>query len=321
MMTAYTSLTLALSGAAGSAETPASAADFYPSTATVSFAEGDTAAKTVTVSVIADGITEGDEAFQASLFDSSFTTLVSLTGVIKDMAEGVYVWQDTSQVNEGGSLVYTVNSIAPAPLGGISIPYTLSGSASVALDYSGSATDGTLLIPAGETSARLTLHTLVDDTTEGTETVAIALGAPTGAPLIAGRDRLTTTLNDTSLAPQTLVCLQPGESFVLNRSGIAVAGAAGVETAVLAVATAGVTIDQKVEQVQFPITSSACRFQQAGGQLVVFDSSATVRLATITPQSDSDGTLLLFSDGSAEARWEYGAMSVPAWRSAQFPLR
>lgn len=312
---------LALTGAVASgADTPASAADFYPSTANISFDMGDTAAKTLTVSVIADGVTEGSEGFQVVLLDNNNTPLATLTGVVNDAAEGVYLWQDTAQANEGGSLVYNVASIAAAPPGGISIPYTLSGSAVADLDYSGSAASGTLVIPAGATSARLTLHILPDDTTEGAETVAVALGTPTGAPLIAGRGALSSTINDTSQTPQTLIYLQPGESFVLNRSGLAVKGAAGTETAVLALATAGVAIDQNVEQVQFPFAASACRFQQAGGQLVVFDSSASVRLATITPQNDSDGTLLLFSDGSAEARWEHGALAVAGVEVGAVPV-
>lgn len=311
VVTVDTVLMLTLAGAmVGSAANPASAADFFPSTASIPFQRGDTAAKAITVSAVIDGVAEGSEGFQASLLDSSATKLASLAGVVTDVANGIYLQRDTAVEKEGGSVVYTVTSLLAAPTGGIAIPYTLTGGATAALDYSGSAADGTLLIPAGATSVSLALRALADDTTEGDESVVMTLGMPQSGTLIAGWDVATAAISDTSTTPQTSAFLQTGETFVLSNAAVSVFGASGMETAVLAAKAEGIVIDQNVENVQFSLASSVCRFQQAGDQLVVLDSTASTRLATITLQTDSDGTRLVFSNGSAEARWDHGVMTL-----------
>ena len=85
-VTAATTLSVNVTGQAlGSITQTTSAADFG-TLPTVSFAAGDTAAKTVTVSVTSDGTSEGLEAYKISLLNSAFTEIATATGVISDPA-------------------------------------------------------------------------------------------------------------------------------------------------------------------------------------------------------------------------------------------
>jgi hypothetical protein len=64
VVTADTNLTINLTGSTvGAITTQASPTDFSPNSTTVSFAAGDTAAKTAIVTVVADGVSEGIEGY------------------------------------------------------------------------------------------------------------------------------------------------------------------------------------------------------------------------------------------------------------------
>lgn len=81
-LTSPATLTLSLGGAGGQA----TADDFAPSTQTVSFATGESGTKTVSVTLLKDGLKEGAESYLANLLDASGKTVATLSGLIDDPA-------------------------------------------------------------------------------------------------------------------------------------------------------------------------------------------------------------------------------------------
>ncbi len=202
VVAADTTMSINLTGAAvGGVSSTALPADFSPNSTTVTFKAGDTAAKTVNVTVIADGASEGLEGYKASLLDGTgFTEISSTTGTINDPVPALTLTADKTAVDEGSSVTYTVTSTLAAPTGGIVVPYTLGGNATLTTDYTGSAaTTGTITIAAGAKTGTLILSAKADSTTEATaEDITVTLGAVTGATITAGT--ATTTITDTSKA-------------------------------------------------------------------------------------------------------------------------
>lgn len=64
----------------------------------------------------------------------------------------------------------------------------------------------------------------------------------------------------------------------------------------------GVNVDQNVEQVRLADALSSYTFQQQGNQLLIRSSGSTTIVATVTLQNDADGTLITFSNGTAQAK-------------------
>jgi hypothetical protein len=192
-----TVLTVNLTGqAVGGITSTASASDFSAAQ-TVTFKAGETLAKTTSITVADDSTTEGIEGYKASLLDSTFTEKASTTGTITDPTT-TYVLTGASTVNEDASVTYTVTADRAAPTGGITIPYTLSGNATLTTDYTGSTlSTGTITIAAGATTGTLTLNAVADNATEATaENVIVTLGTPSTGSVTTGS--VTTAIVDTS---------------------------------------------------------------------------------------------------------------------------
>jgi Ca2+-binding RTX toxin-like protein len=148
---------------------------------------------------------DGDAAFTSNdlLIDMTGSALTSVTAAtfkvtapLVTVVPSLSLTASATSVNEGSSVIYTVTSNAVAPLGGLTVPYTLSGTATNGTDYTGGGT-GTITIAAGATTSTLTLATVADNTTEGAETITMTLGTVSGANITTGS--VTTTINNTSV--------------------------------------------------------------------------------------------------------------------------
>lgn len=205
IVTAPTTLALNITGQALGGITSTASADDFTTQGTISFAAGDTAAKTITVTVVNDNLTEGPQAYKASMLDSiTYAEKASVTGVITDALPTLTLSQGTTtSVNEGGSQTYTVTASAAAPAGGLTVPYTVTGTATSGTDYT--APTGTVTIAAGQTTGTFTIATIADKATEAgaAETMIVTLGTTTGANLstVAGATTATTSILDTSVTP------------------------------------------------------------------------------------------------------------------------
>jgi hypothetical protein len=102
---ADTALTLKLEGATvGSVSKLASTADFNPSGQTINFKAGDTAPRSVVVTVASDGLDEGLEGYRASLLDGASKTVASITGLIDDSGNSPPVVSGVANVTGAGPL-------------------------------------------------------------------------------------------------------------------------------------------------------------------------------------------------------------------------
>lgn len=95
------------------------------------------------------------------------------------------------------------------------------------------------------------------------------------------------------------VYLDSGDTFALSGAA-SVYGSTGTEKVVVNSGVTGVVVDANVERVDLPGASSAFTFKQAGNQLQVFSGSTVV--ATIPLQDDANGTQIVFSNGSVDAK-------------------
>ena len=201
-----TQLSLNLVGQALNSVTAITSANDFSPTGSVTFNAGDTAAKQITVTVLNDGNVEGLEAYEARLIDENGNEKSAVDGVITDGQPSqptlptLSFGANNNSVNEGGDSVnFTVTSDVNAPVGGISIPYTLSGSTLTSgVDYSVTPASGTITILAGSKVGILKVQTKPDDgIIKSPETVTVTLGTVSGVTL--NTNTATTTIIDTSV--------------------------------------------------------------------------------------------------------------------------
>lgn len=173
--------------------TATSPADYASTNGTLTFAPGETS-KPITVSIVNDQITEGDETFTINLSNPQNATIGTgqSTVTIKDGSGGgggttyVQFSSPTYSVAEGaGSIAITVTLSASSP-SDVTVNYATAdgpapNGASAGADYT--ATSGTLTIPAGVTSKTFSISILQDTSYEGDETVTLTLSSPSGATL------------------------------------------------------------------------------------------------------------------------------------------
>ena len=98
-----------------------------------------------------------------------------------------------------GAVTITVN-LSAASASDVSIPFTVSGTATDGSDFS--ITTSPITITAGQTSADVTVTVTDDMDVESTETVIVTLGTPTGATL-AGTTSQTISITDNDMAAAT----------------------------------------------------------------------------------------------------------------------
>lgn len=235
-----TTLSVDLVGQAlNSITTKTSADDFYPSSP-ILFNVGDTAAKQITVMVKNDGNPEGMEAYKARLIDENGMEKNSVVGAIIDGVPILNFSANNGSVNEGGDSVnFTVTSDVSAPLGGIVIPYSLSGSSATSgVDFSVSAASGTITIPVGSKVGILKVQTKLDDhIIKAPETVTVTLGAISNATF--NTNTATTTINDTSVVLES-------NKFFLSGSTSVNEGNTAIYTISHAVTNSAVTVNYAI---------------------------------------------------------------------------
>ena len=100
---------------------------------------------------------------------------------------------------------FTINLSSPAPLGGITITYNLSGTATLNTDYTNPEA-GTVTIAQNGTTATININVNDDPDIEGTETVQITLTGAT-SPATIGTASASINLNDNDLPPNPYILL------------------------------------------------------------------------------------------------------------------
>lgn len=100
---------------------------------------------------------------------------------------------------------FTITSSAAAPAGGITVSYTLAGTATLNTDYSNPQA-GTVVIAAGTTTATVTLPVTDDNDIEGPETIELTITAVT-SPAAIGTATATISLTDNDFAASPYISL------------------------------------------------------------------------------------------------------------------
>jgi len=226
------------------------AATFTASTGSITFAPGATTA-TITIDPTADTTAEGDETVALTLSAGTGYSLGSpsvATGTILDDDTKISLSVSPGSITEGtGTLGYTFTRTGDTALP-VTVNFSYSGTAGFTADYtqSGAATFGsgvgTITIPAGQSSAMITLTSVNDTIVEGSETAAFQITAGTGY----GIDTIssaTGTINDNDTAVIQLVSgtSSPGEAggthnvgvqLVITANGVAGSGTLGKDVSV-----------------------------------------------------------------------------------------
>jgi len=228
----------------------------------------------------------------ATLYGNTGIDVVTLT----DAATGVVLDQNVDHIrlpNPSGSYTFkqTGNKINV---------YDASGSTLLVSAPLQSDADGTLLgFANGTASAKLSAGVM---TLGGASLSAASPGA------------LNPTLGTNPTPPSTpssaKVYLGIADSFTLNSSGTTLYGNTGLDKVTLATGVSATVLDQNVDEVVFLSTSGNYAFKQTGNKINVYDASGSTLLTSLPVQSDADGTVLTFSNGSASAKLSAGVMTL-----------
>jgi T1SS-143 domain-containing protein len=186
-------------------------------TRTVTILAGQTSA-TFTVDPTSDTVFESNESVIATVTTATGGATVSATnnvatGTITDNDQPtVAVSVSPASVAEDGAtnLVYTFTLSNPSAFA-TTVNYTLSGSATNGTDYTGSALTGTVTIPAGSTTATITIDPTADTTFEGNETVTATINSATSnaVALTATTAAATGTITNDDTAPVVSIAVTP----------------------------------------------------------------------------------------------------------------
>ena len=209
--------------------------DYTGNAATVTIPAGATTAS-ITINPTADATVEPDETVSITVAAGAGYSVgapSSATGtILNDDVPTATISVSPASVAEDGvtNLVFTVNLSQPATTA-VSVNFTVAGTAINGVDYAAIASPVT--IPAGSSSATITVNPTADATIEADETVSLALAAGSGYTVGVPGSAVGTILND-DLPTLTIndVSQSEGDSgvtnFVFTVSLSAPAGPAGV---------------------------------------------------------------------------------------------
>lgn len=168
-------------------DTARSGADYTATSGTLTFQPGTTQL-TIEVPTREDDTAEADERFRTRLLDPDGATLADAGawGTIRDDDGGggslpYLSIADAAAVTEGGTAEFEVTLSTPSDQAVTVAFATADGTASAGSDYS--ATIGTLRFERGDTSRRIRVPVLDDETLEETEGFTMELSDPEGAGL------------------------------------------------------------------------------------------------------------------------------------------
>ncbi len=254
--------------------TATSGSDYTALSGSVTIPIGATTA-TITIPVINDVIVEGSE-----------TVIITLTGITSGSATlgGTIAATNTIADNDAAtvSIANTTNGAEAGPVNGVMtltqtlasatnsvVSYTVSGTATSGVDYT--ALSGSVTIPAGSTTATISIPVLGDLVAEGNETVIVTLSGITGLATLGTPVAATNTITDNGVAAMTVT--------TTDSAATETAGDTGAFTVVLkALPTATVTVTIG--------TSTQCTFAPATLTFTTANWNVA-QTVTVTPNDDA----------------------------------
>jgi hypothetical protein len=158
--------------------------DFTLTNGTLNFADGETS-KTFDVTIIDDSSDEPNETIKIALSNATNSATIGTNSniviTINDDDEpqptGIFQFQTATYTKTEDALPFTVTVTRTGSIGTITVPYTVSGTATSA-DHN--VTAGTLTFTNGVTSQSISVTLTNDTAEEGDETIILTLGTPVG---------------------------------------------------------------------------------------------------------------------------------------------
>ena len=195
-------------------DTALAGSDYVTTTGTISFAAGETS-KTISVPVIGDTTPEFAETFFVNLSNASGCTIsdAQALGTISNDDIPFLSIADVTAL-ESGVFTFAI-TLSQAHVLPVTFDFaTLGGSAVAGVDFTGAS--GQLTIPAGETSAQITILVADENIVEGDEAFTVILSAPQNATI--GDDTALATIlnNDETLLTVESVLIPEGNSGTTN---------------------------------------------------------------------------------------------------------
>jgi hypothetical protein len=191
--------------------TATSPADYSGGTGTLTWAPGETGAKTFTVKVNPTSATgTASKTFTVTIAAQNATVAGSGTATAQILAPGSTASQlsigDATGSESIGSMPVVV-TLAPAASGPVSVAYaTADGSATAGNDYT--TVSGTLTFAPGETSKTINVPIINDSIPERTKTFVVTLSNASGASLLRSQATVTILDDDALTAPAPRVTPQ-----------------------------------------------------------------------------------------------------------------
>jgi len=208
------------------AGTAANTTDYTTLSGSVAFAAGETS-KPIAVTPVDDNIFEGSETVIATLAAGSGYTLgantaATVTIADNDAAPTATIAATTPTANEAGPVngQFTVTLSRPSSQA-TTVNFTVTGTATSGTDYTAIGTS--VNVPAGNTTATITVTPISDATSEGNETVIVTLAAGTGYT-VGTPGNATVTITDNNTAPTVASAAAVTASTATTRT-LAVLGA------------------------------------------------------------------------------------------------
>lgn len=256
--------------------TATSGADFAAVSSPLVIAAGATSA-TITVNPTADAIVESDETVVLTLSAGAGYAVgapaAAIGTLLNDDTPSVSIAVSAASVSEDGAidLVYTL-TLSQASASATSVNLTASGTATSGADYA--TPTSPVVIPAGATTATVTIDPSVDTTVELDETVTLTVATGTGYTVGAPASATGTILNDDV----------PTASIAVSPASVSENGATNL--------TYTVTLDQASQSatsVNFAVSGTAASgtdFDAVTSPLVIA-AGATSATVTVNPTADA----------------------------------
>jgi hypothetical protein len=188
-----------------------------PATGTIIIPAGEKTG-VLTLNALTDNLPEPPETITVTLNTVPNTTINNgkVTTIINDttvvLESNKFFFSGSTSVTEGGEASYTI-SHAPITDFAITIPYTISGTATNGSDYSVS-DSSPIVFGVGDTTKTIKFPITLDGNAESNETLTITLGEPSSGIIATGQNSISTTIIDASTASTNNVNLQAGTDII-----------------------------------------------------------------------------------------------------------
>jgi len=162
--------------------TASAGVDYDATSGTLSFNPGETS-QAIEVTILDNSVDETSRSFNVALSNASNATIGTGVGVgtINDDEQTPSAsWSSSSQnILEGDISVVVQANLSGASSQDVTLPFSLSGSATPSSDYSVGVSS--ITIPAGQTSGSFSIILADDSAQESSETIVVTMGTPTNA--------------------------------------------------------------------------------------------------------------------------------------------